>query len=158
LAGSPNAACRRSAERGGCLTKQGELIALENLKGFQVASDDPDPRGWSVISCDADAVGVVRTLLIDTALMKARYLVCDLQQPPVHTVVLPVTYARLDPEHKHVIFDLTSTVTFGQLPAYTDVPPSKEIEDQIHQLVAGTKPPEPPAGQSMDRRRSDRRE
>jgi hypothetical protein len=133
-------------------------VKLEDLKGFRVASDDPDPRGWSVVSCDADEVGVVRTMLIDTELLKARYLVCDLRLAPVHAVVLPVSYARLDADHKRVIFDLTSTDAFGRLPAYTDVPPSKEIEDQILELVAGTKLPDHVEGESMDRRKHDRRD
>jgi hypothetical protein len=139
------------------LTKPGELVELEQLKGFRVAAGDADPRGWTVVSCDDDAVGTVRTLLIDTALLKVRFLVCDLHPPIARAVVLPVSYARLDPDQKRLIFDLTHTETFGRLPSYFDVPPTKETEDLIHELVAGTTLPAPPIGESADRRKHDRR-
>lgn len=139
------------------MEKPGELVELEQLKKFRIAAEDTDPRGWSVISCDADKVGVVRTMLIDTKLLKARYLVCDLH-PDLRPVILPLSYARLDPDHKHVIFDLAHTAAFGQLPRYGHTPPTEDLEDQIHQIIAGTTPPHAVEGESVDRRKADRRD
>ena len=82
-----------------------KLVELESLSGFRVAADESDPRGWGVISCDGDQVGVVRTMLIDTELLKARYFVTELANAS-RVVLLPVPLARLDAHAKRVIFDI----------------------------------------------------
>ena len=135
---------------------QVELVELENLKGYRVVSEEPDPRGWAVVCCDGEPVGVVRTLLVDPELLKARFFVVELETER-RRVVVPVVYSRLDPEKKRVIFDTATADAFTRLPPYTDTPPDQATEDEIHQLIAGTTPPPPDHGESADRRQSDRR-
>jgi sporulation protein YlmC with PRC-barrel domain len=44
------------------------------MREFDVARNEPDPRGWTVVSQDGRAVGEVRDLLIDAERMTATYL------------------------------------------------------------------------------------
>ena|SRR5688572_17989269 len=135
---------------------QGELVELDKLEDYRVSSDDPDPRGWAVVSCDAESVGVVRTLLVDTRLLKARFYIAELERER-RSVALPVIYSRLDPEQKRVIFDTAGAEAFSLLPPYVGTQLDQSTEDRIHQLIAGTTPPHIEPGESADRRKDDRR-
>jgi sporulation protein YlmC with PRC-barrel domain len=44
------------------------------MREFDVARNEPDPRGWAVVSRDGRAIGEVRDLLIDTERMAATFL------------------------------------------------------------------------------------
>ena len=126
------------------------LRDLDDLGGYRVSADDADPRGWAVVSCTAAAVATVRSLLVDTESLKVRYLIC-VRTVDGSDIALPVSLARLDPGDKQVIFDLTDTSVFGQLPAYLGSL-NKETEDRIQELLIGEKLPEPPSHPSPDRR------
>jgi photosynthetic reaction center H subunit len=132
------------------------LVDLESLKGYRVVSEEPDPRGWIVVCGDAEPVGVVRTMLVDPELLKARFFVVELEQQR-RRVLVPVIYSRLDPEKKRVIFDTAPAEAFAQLPVYADVVPDEATEDEIHKLIAGTTPPAADHGVSAERRQEDRR-
>jgi hypothetical protein len=137
-------------------TIEHKLADLDTLRGFKVASDESDPRGWTVVSCDNDEVGVVRTILVDIELMKARYLVTDLSASS-RTVLLPVPLARLDDKAKRVIFDVSPRQAFAELPAYGGTEPTPEEDDATHRILAGTESAHGSPESSLDRRHSDRR-
>src|SRR5215207_3044268 len=105
------------------------LIELERADSFAVAKDDNDPRGWAVVGCDGNELGKVRTLLVDTELLRAVYLVCDLTSN--RAVLLPITYARLDKENSRVIFDVIDAQGCDKLQAYTGAAPDAAQQDAI---------------------------
>jgi|SRR5687767_399863 len=131
------------------------LRDLDDLGGYRVSGDDDDPRGWTVVSCSAVAVATVRTLLVDTESLKARYFIC-VRTSDSADIALPVSLARLDPGEKQVIFDLTDTTVFGSLPIFRGSL-DKDAEDRIQELLIGEKIPEPATRESADRRAADRR-
>ena len=110
-----------------------ELLELERAEAYTVAKDDVDPRGWPVVGCDSATLGKVRTLLVDTELMRAVYFVCDLT--PGHAVLLPVAYARLDQDQCRVIFDVIDAGVCAELPAYDGALPTAEQRAGIDAVI-----------------------
>ena len=51
---------------------------LSRMRGFDVARNEADPRGWKVVNRDRRAVGEVRDLIVDTDRMVATYLDVEL--------------------------------------------------------------------------------
>ncbi|HSL72811.1 MAG TPA: PRC-barrel domain-containing protein [Longimicrobiales bacterium] len=130
------------------------LAELEQVPEYAIARDEPDPRGWPVIACDAQQVGIVRTLIVDTGLMRARYFVCELKNGGY--AALPVAYARLDLDSCRVIFDVADARTFHDLPAYRGAPPNPEEAATIDRILVGGVSAATP-GDSQDRRQMERR-
>lgn len=56
------------------------LSRLSGLDDYRVSSEDPDPRGWSVVTTSGTRVGEVEDLVIDTAAMKVRFFEVRLDQ------------------------------------------------------------------------------
>jgi hypothetical protein len=133
-----------------------KLVELELLQGFRVAADESDPRGWIVVSCDGDQVGVVRTMLVDTVLLKARYFVTELGNTS-RRILLPVPLARLDAKARRVIFDVSPLAAFAELPDYVGTEPTQAEDDAAHVILAGTAAPKPAPESSPDRRHNSRR-
>jgi hypothetical protein len=128
-----------------------ELLELERAEAYTVAKDDVDPRGWSVVGCDSTTLGTVRTLLVDTELMRAVYFVCDLT--PGHAVLLPIAYARLDQEQCRVIFDVIDAAVCAELPAYDGSLPTAQQRAAIDAvMMAGAA-----STRCEERRQSERR-
>jgi PRC-barrel domain protein len=50
------------------------VLPLRRLHDFRIAEGDPDVRGWEVLGADGRKIGVVDDLLVDTGVLKARYL------------------------------------------------------------------------------------
>lgn len=50
-----------------------QFLRMSDAGRFQVSDEDPDPRGWSVVSTDGKAIGEVRDLIVDPSAMKVRY-------------------------------------------------------------------------------------
>lgn len=87
------------------------LVRLEDLDDYEVASGDPDPRGWDVKSRDGRTVGTVKHLLVDPRALRVRYLEVELDaaMPGAsgrRRVHIPVGSARLRDDHDEVIVDL----------------------------------------------------
>lgn len=77
------------------------LKKLNELDDFTVAAGSPDPRGWQVVSSDGRDVGRVTDLIVDTTVMKARYLDVEMDQ------------AAADALERHV-FVPAAQVTIGE--------------------------------------------
>lgn len=50
------------------------LTPLRKLLHYRIAAGDPDVRGWEVLGSDGRKIGEVDDLLVDTDLLRARYL------------------------------------------------------------------------------------
>jgi len=58
--------------------KQHSLERLQNLKNFEVDPNHPDVRGWEVKTSDRRRLGIVDSLIADTATKEVHYLEVDL--------------------------------------------------------------------------------
>lgn len=99
------------------------LVYLDDMSDLKVAEGDSDIRGWNVRSADGQSIGKVTDHVVDTALMKVRYLEAKLQNtegsPELDRMVLiPISIARLDEKDDDVVLN-TSASDARQLPAYT---------------------------------------
>jgi uncharacterized protein (TIGR02271 family) len=102
-----------------------DLAPLDDMDDFEIADGDPDPRGWELITSDGREVGEVDELIVDRSAMKVRYLVCELDEEALglddadRHVLIPVGYARLDTDEKHVHVEELSSTQLAGLPAFT---------------------------------------
>ena len=87
-----------------------KLVRLEDLNDYEVASGDPDPRGWDVKARDGRTVGTVKHLLVDPLALRVRYLEVELDALPGadnnRRVHVPVGSARLRDDVDEVVVDL----------------------------------------------------
>lgn len=112
------------------------LVSLDQARDFKVADGDPDVRGWTVVASDGGRIGKVSDLLVDPAAMKARYLSVKLDDteaaaPEGRQVLVPVGYARLDPERQQVRMDRLSATQVSALPPYARGALSREYETRL---------------------------
>ena len=86
---------------------QQNLRRLGELRDYKVAKDDPDVRGWGVLTRDGRAIGEVEELIVDPDALKVRYLEVDLDReglglPDNRRVSIPVESAEID-RHRHTV-------------------------------------------------------
>ena len=107
------------------------VVPLNQLDGYAVADDDPDVRGWEVISADGRRIGEVDQLLVDRAAMKVRYLDVDVDDTLVDDdrhVLVPIGYARLEEERSRVFVDNLVAAQVATLPAYAHGPLARDVD------------------------------
>lgn len=71
------------------------LLPLRLATGFDVAGNDPDPRGLAVLGADGMSGGTVRDLWLDQAEAVFRYLEVELHGGS-RRVLVPLNFARID--------------------------------------------------------------
>ncbi len=117
------------------------VVPLDQLDDFRVAEGDPDVRGWEVIASDGQKVGEVDQLLVDTAVMKVRYLDVDIDGGLLgevgrsRHVLIPIGYARLDQFGDHVVVDALASSDVAGLPEYYRQVITQEFEEHLHQQL-----------------------
>jgi len=115
------------------------LQRLRETHDFAVASDDPDIRGWDVVT-DASQIGEVSDLIVDASAMKVRYVEVDLDRGAFNLqeqkrVMVPISSIDLDAASKQV--RLTGT-------ALTDIPTLPQYQaSATHATATGTTAPRP---------------
>jgi photosynthetic reaction center H subunit len=79
------------------LTFEGDLrtVPMRIAEGYSVASEDPDPRGFSVIAADREVAGLVFDIWVDRACCQARWLEVALPDEAVRHVLVPMELARV---------------------------------------------------------------
>lgn len=99
---------------------RGELAALSDLRDFQVASDDPDPRGWEVVDRDGNHYGTIRHLIGDPGAMRIRYLAMApaARRDDDREVLIPAGYAALDRGRREVRVDALEERRLELLPRW----------------------------------------
>ncbi|MBV9110432.1 MAG: PRC-barrel domain-containing protein [Gemmatimonadetes bacterium] len=117
------------------------VVPLDELDDFRVSRDDPDPRGWEVVAADGRKVGEVDELLVDTSVMKVRYLDVDLDDgvsgEPDRHVLVPIGYARLDADHDRVLVDEITSHDLRAIPAYRHGPLTRDFETSVRDSWRG---------------------
>jgi photosynthetic reaction center H subunit len=73
-----------------------DLALLGEAKEYRLANDQPDVRGWTLLGCSEERIGVVRDLVVDTAREAVRYALIDLEngEPPR---LVPIGYLEPEP-------------------------------------------------------------
>ncbi len=103
------------------------LKRYSDLDDVEIAKDDPDVRGWDVVAPDGRELGEVKDLIVDTSVMKVRYLDTELDHDAFglkddREVLVPVEAAQLDRDEDQVVLDRISWQELGKFPAYTGQP------------------------------------
>jgi photosynthetic reaction center H subunit len=111
------------------------LRRLSELDDYEVADHDPDPRGWELVSATGEAIGEVDDLIVDPQALKARYLEVELKRDVTRDkddghALIPVGYARLDPENHRVRVDALAAADVAALPRFHD-----EFDDDYEDRV-----------------------
>jgi len=98
------------------------LVHLADANDLQVAEGDLDIRGWDVRTADGEKVGTVNDLIVDTTLMKVRYLDARIDREVLNSgddrhVLIPLASARLD-DDKDAVYLHPAIVDPRSLPPY----------------------------------------
>lgn len=108
------------------------LVHLDDVSDLQVADGDPDIRGWDVRTADGEKIGKVKDLIVDTGLMKVRYIEAQIDKEVLNAsddrhVLIPIGSARLDDDEDDVYLS-SSIVDPRTLPPYDRNALSREYE------------------------------
>jgi photosynthetic reaction center H subunit len=106
------------------------LAALADAPKLCIGRDEPDPRGWAVITRDGQRAGIVAELIVDPQALKVRYLECRFEDR--HSVLIPIVFVRLDAAARLVILDVLGATELRALAARTRLPTSAEEEAELH--------------------------
>jgi uncharacterized protein (TIGR02271 family) len=117
------------------------VVPLDELNDMKVADEDPDVRGWDVISADGRKFGKVEELLVDTSAMKVRYLDVEVEKDlrasdRDRRILIPVGHARLHESEDHVHVSGLSTEQVRSIPPYTGRL-DRQYEDSIRSHFGG---------------------
>ncbi len=115
--------------------QQGTLCRMKDIEAdYEVADRHQDVRGWSIIGQNAQKIGKVDELIVDTNVMKVRYLDVAVtgsllpEGEPNRHLLLPVGVATLDYDHKAVLVPTLDTALALKIPAYRGEPISRDYE------------------------------
>ena len=111
------------------------LRPLAELKGFRVAGEETDIRGWTLVDRRGDEAGEVRELLVDVPAKQVRYVVVWLTEPE-RGAALPVGYLEIDDSAGQVVTPALTREDIRLLPAY-DPPLTRAFENRIHAALEG---------------------
>lgn len=56
------------------------LQRMSEFKHYEVSEEDPDPRGWTVVTRDGTRIGEVKDLLVDPDALKVRFFEVELDE------------------------------------------------------------------------------
>jgi photosynthetic reaction center H subunit len=111
------------------------LLRLSELKDYEVADEDPDVRGWEVISADNKTIGEVKDLIVDTTAMKVRYLDIrvkdDISGVDDHHMLVPIGTASIDGKKDLIRVGNIETVTLLKSPRYEGGKVSRDYEENL---------------------------
>ena len=121
------------------------LRRLRDLPTFEMATGDPDPRGWAVRGGDGQAFGTVQELLVDPESQRVLYLTVQLDHglphvppPPPHAerqILLPLAAVDLDAEGSSVFITTLRRDTISTYPPFVDFILPTEFEAAMHRAL-----------------------
>lgn len=125
------------------------LARLSDMDDYEIADGEPDIRGWDIRTMDGRKIGEVDDLLVDTGMLKVRYLEMKLNDefsPDRRHTVVPIGVASLDDDEDEVIVNLRADAISG-LPPYT---PNGELSRE-HESALIAQLGRPAQGKSSDK-------
>ena len=114
------------------------LIPLSEAKGYRVAEDNEDVRGWEVRGNDGEKIGKVNDLLIDTGIDKVRYLEVKVDRGLFgsdRNVLIPIGAARLADDEDVVLLD-ASKDALRDYPEYTGQQITSDYETSLQSRLS----------------------
>ncbi len=121
------------------------LRRLRDLPTFEMATGDPDPRGWTVRGGDGQAFGTVLELLVDPESQRVLYLNVELARglpgvptPAPHAetqILLPLEAVNLDTEGNSVFVTALRRDTVSTYPTFVDFILPTEFEDAMQRAL-----------------------
>ena len=117
------------------------LVHLADMRELRVADGDPDIRGWDVRTAEGEKVGTVKDLIVDTKLMRVRYIEARIDREVLNAgddryVLIPIGSARFDDGNAHVYLD-AAVVDPRALPPYDRAPLTREYELFLRERFPG---------------------
>jgi photosynthetic reaction center H subunit len=123
------------------LTFEGEhrTVPMRVADDHWVAEEDPDPRGWEVITADDLVAGTVADIWIDRAEANARFIEVALPDPMARHVIVPVELTQIKTNarggHVKVVSVTAPLLAEAPVPASPDFLSARE-EDRIQAYFA----------------------
>ncbi len=121
------------------------LRRLRDLPTFEMATGDPDPRGWPVRGSDGQAFGTVTELLVDLETRRVLYLNVQLDRglpgvpaPAPHAetqILLPLEAVNLDTEGGSVFVTALRRDTVAKYPPFVDFILPAEFENAMQRAL-----------------------
>ncbi len=121
------------------------LRRLRDLPSFELATGDPDPRGWAVRGSDGQAFGTVDELLVDPISQQVLYLNVQLLDglPGVASsgphadrrILLPLSAVNLDMEGTSVFITNLSRDTVQHYPLFVDFMLPPDLENAMQKAL-----------------------
>jgi photosynthetic reaction center H subunit len=112
------------------------LFKLTELDDYNVASGDPDVRGWSILDRDRNEFGRIDELIVDPDRKKVRYLdvvpntQSSVDEGDLH-MLIPVGAARIADDGNKVIVDEIDQEHLRSYPMHRGDYISRDIENQV---------------------------
>ena len=99
------------------------LQRFSDMDDVEVSEDDPDVRGWDVVTRDGRDIGEVKDLLVDPSSMKVRCLEVELEGSHFkwddnRRVAIPIESVQLDEDHDDVVVNGLALDEIGRLEEY----------------------------------------
>ena len=110
------------------------LQPLSELTQYRIASDEPDIRGWRIATEGAGSGGIVRDVVVDTAALKVRYVVVELERDD-RSVLLPIGFLQLAADTETLHAPALRADDLDVLPAYEGGPVDRYDEDVVQQML-----------------------
>jgi photosynthetic reaction center H subunit len=115
------------------------IVPLRVAPDFWVEERDPSPIGMKVVAADGVVAGEVREVWIDRSEPQVRYLETEISTAAgTRTVLVPMTFVRIDKWHKRVKVVSLYSQQFADIPALKNPNQiTKREEDRITGYFAG---------------------
>jgi photosynthetic reaction center H subunit len=121
------------------------LRRLRDLPTFEMATGDPDPRGWTVRGSDGQPLGTVYELLVDPMGQRVLYLdvvlaagLPGLLPPAPHTdqrILLPLAAVNLDMEGSSVFVTSLNHANISTYPLFVDFILPADFEESMREKL-----------------------
>ena len=123
-------------ERNSTNDREGQLVRLEESKGFEVAEGSRDIRGWSVKTGDGKKVGKVDELIVDPVAKRVRYVEVKVDRKALgidddRHVLVPIGAVRLDDKGNDVTLERLPARGLAGAPAYSRGPITRDYETSL---------------------------
>jgi len=117
-------------------TGQPRIVPLRVDLSFGIPSEDPDPRGMTVIGCDEQAAGTVVDAWVDRSETVLRFL--EVEIPDGRHVLVPLAMARVRGGSRTVKVRSITSVQFANVPQIKNPEQITRLEeDKIYGYFAG---------------------
>jgi len=112
------------------------LRRLRDMAEFEVASGNPDVRGWSVRGSDGKKFGEVYELIVEEEALKVRYLDIELDSAlnineRDRHILLPIGVAALDEESDNVFVPSLTSESVLYYPPFVEIQITREYEQAM---------------------------